>query len=305
MLSAKVKDVVIRNIIDNHCVKSSFARDLQSRKIVIETRFGEEILDQDLLEREVLIKQICKVHESKGLEYVETIYEDDDRLVVRGLYDYDQPVAITVANINPIKKLYSPHDQDVSSSEKRLQNEIMVLQYLNQTPNKHVLMVHAADTKTRPFHMICEYMPKEDLLHFLQVCKKEEEFPSYRQLIEICLAISECMKSIKEKNVIHNQLRPEHVLLDDKFNVRISGFYDAKILTESEMKNGIKGDEKVGLDDPSLRYAAPECLGDVPLLSPESDVWAFGVLMYVVFTLGGTPYANEEVKEIREHVSAK
>lgn len=303
MLSAKVyrKSAVIRNIIEKHCIKTSFARDLESRKIVIERRFLPELQDQVLIEREVFIKQICKVHESKGLEYITTIYEDEDRLILRGLYDY-QPVAITVAIINPMKKLYSAQDQDLSSSERRLQNETVVLQHLNQTSNEHVLMVHSADTKTRPFHMICEYMPKEDLLHFLKICKKEQELPSYRQLLEICLKISNCMIFIHGKHVIHNQLRPEHVLLDENFNVRITGFFGAEIISESQMKSGIQG-EKLGFEDPSLRFAAPECLEDVPLLSPESDVWSFGVLMYVVFTCGGIPYANVDIKEIHQHVS--
>ncbi|XP_031569159.1 uncharacterized protein LOC116303712 [Actinia tenebrosa] len=302
LMATKVygKSEVIRNIIENHCIKTSFARDSKSRKVVIERRLKPELLDHIPLERDVMIKQICKIYESKGLECIEIIDEDENRVIVRGLYDY-QPVAITVAIINPIKNLYADQDQDLSPSEKHLQNETKVLQHLNQTPNKHVLMVHTADTKTRPLHMICDYMPKEDLLHFLRVCKEELEIPTYRQLLNVCLGIANCMNFIHKKQVIHNQLRPEHVLLDDNFNVRITGFCQAKILSKNEMERGIHG-EKLDLEDPSIRFSAPECLEDEPLFSRESDIWAFGVLMYVVFTCGGTPYANVDTKNIHQHV---
>ena len=293
------KSTVIRYIIEKHCIKTLFARDLESRKIVIE-RFNEDFPDEIL--RKVFINQICKTHESKGLEYRdETIYEDEDRLIKRGLYDH-QPAAIAVAIIGPLNKLYSAEHQDLSTSEKHLQNETRILQHLNQTANEHVPMVFAADTETRPFHMICEYLPKQDLLQFLRVCIEDQQPPTYRQLLQICLGIAKCMIFIHSKQVIHKQLLPQHVLLDHDYKVKITGFWNAKILSTNEVEGGLLG-EKLSFDDPSLRFAAPECLEDEPLFSQESDVWSFGVLMYVVFTCGGTPYATQDTKDIHQHVS--
>ena len=50
--------------------------------------------------------------------------------------------------------------------------------------------------------------------------------------------------------------------------------------------------EFIGNDeDLPLRWKAPECLTR-HRYSTASDVWAFGVLMYEVFTYGCTPYRH-------------
>ena len=56
-------------------------------------------------------------------------------------------------------------------------------------------------------------------------------------------------------------------------------------------------------EDVPIRWQAPECLKE-NRFSTASDVWAFGVLMYEVLTLGCTPYRHVmEDKEVPYHVS--
>ena len=55
-------------------------------------------------------------------------------------------------------------------------------------------------------------------------------------------------------------------------------------------------------EDLPVRWKAPECLRQHSYSTP-SDVWAFGVLMYEVFTLGCYPYRRiREDDEVAEHV---
>ena len=57
-------------------------------------------------------------------------------------------------------------------------------------------------------------------------------------------------------------------------------------------------------EDHRQRWAAPECLLEGKY-SVKSDVWAFGVFMYEVFTCGGIPYTTDmglQVAKIKPHV---
>lgn len=56
--------------------------------------------------------------------------------------------------------------------------------------------------------------------------------------------------------------------------------------------------------DESVRSKAPECILKKSY-STASDVWAFGVLMYEVFTYGCRPYRNiPGDNDVAKHVSA-
>ena len=49
------------------------------------------------------------------------------------------------------------------------------------------------------------------------------------------------------------------------------------------------------------RWWAPEVFS-TRRATRESDVWAFGVVMWEVVTFGGLPYSNIELNELEEHV---
>lgn len=55
-------------------------------------------------------------------------------------------------------------------------------------------------------------------------------------------------------------------------------------------------------DDLPLKWKAPECLMEYNY-STESDVWAFGVVMYEVLTLGCPPFGNLSNEDVYNHVS--
>ena len=42
---------------------------------------------------------------------------------------------------------------------------------------------------------------------------------------------------------------------------------------------------------PALRWMSPECMLS-GRFNKENDIWAFGVLLWEIFSLGATPYAD-------------
>jgi serine/threonine protein kinase len=52
----------------------------------------------------------------------------------------------------------------------------------------------------------------------------------------------------------------------------------------------------------AVRWAAPEVLCEQPLWSEKSDVWAFGVTVWEVFSNGAEPYSDMTDEQVIRHV---
>jgi serine/threonine protein kinase len=76
------------------------------------------------------------------------------------------------------------------------------------------------------------------------------------------------MKYIHSQHVIHRDLKPDNLLIDDKFRLRICDFGTAVF-------------EKCGTTTVAgtLAYMAPECFQDATP-TPKVDVFAFGLILY-------------------------
>ena len=88
----------------------------------------------------------------------------------------------------------------------------------------------------------------------------------FRQLI---LAVEYCHESAK---IIHRDIKPDNILLDENDEVKLSDFGVSYI-----MENG---QDDIGTSAGSYYYFSPEaCLGST-YKGRKSDIWACGVTLY-------------------------
>lgn len=78
------------------------------------------------------------------------------------------------------------------------------------------------------------------------------------------------IKHLHENMILHRDIRPESILFDSAFNVKICNFAKAKKITKNEKRSSIVG----GYD-----YMSPEVVKETKY-DFKIDVWSLGILLY-------------------------
>ena len=155
-------------------------------------------------------------------------------------------------------------------------------------PHPNIIGLLRVCTVESPICMVLEYMCHGDLLGFLRASRghhglytvfpgKREQLPSLnltsRDIINIATKISSGMMFLEKKKAVHGSLCASNVLVGTSLDIKINiGGYDLN------RENNIK-------------WMAPETLFD-GTSTTLSDVWSFGITMWELVTVGGTPYAE-------------
>jgi serine/threonine-protein kinase len=101
-----------------------------------------------------------------------------------------------------------------------------------------------------------------------------------RPILELMVAACEAVHAAHRQLVVHRDLKPTNVLVDDDGMVKLLDFGIAKLVGEDE---GDATQTVCGTTMATPRYAAPEQLLNQPV-TPASDVYALGMLLYELLT---------------------
>ena len=118
--------------------------------------------------------------------------------------------------------------------------------------------------------LVYEFMSNGNLAGFLF----GEPRPSWFQRRQIALGVSKGLLYLHEEcssQIVHCDIKPQNILLDDSFTARISDFGLAKLLRLDQTRTitGIRG---------TKGYVAPEWFRNSPI-TPKVDVYSFGILL--------------------------
>ena len=114
--------------------------------------------------------------------------------------------------------------------------------------------------------------------------------------IQICLGC----QYLERKKYIHRDLACRNCLVavrDQEVLVKIADF---GLTRKIEDKNYYRVQNETMLP---VRWMAPESLNN-SIYTTQSDVWAFGVVMWEIFTVGDEPYSRMDVLEVIEYVKS-
>jgi eukaryotic-like serine/threonine-protein kinase len=146
----------------------------------------------------------------------------------------------------------------------------------------HVLKVIVPDRPRRHLYIATEYFDGQTLRQWMRDHPRPE-FEAVRGIVE---QIAKGLRAFHRKEIIHQDLKPENVMIDGNGVVKIIDFGSARAAGLDEMASPVETPHLVGTID----YTAPEYhRGEKP--TNRADIYALGVLAYEMLT-GRLPYGK-------------
>ncbi|EOY22749.1 Leucine-rich repeat protein kinase family protein [Theobroma cacao] len=177
--------------------------------------------------------------------------------VYKGAMKEEKNVAIKVFNLHPERGLRSFQVESELLSNTR-------------HPNLVKLMNSCCDDDFRA--LVLEYMPNGTLDKWLYT---HNYFLNLLQRLDIMIEVASAMSYLHSIHVIHCDLKPSNILLDEDMIARVSDFSVAKRLGE----NATMQTRTMA----TMGYMAPE-YGSSGIISEKTDVYSFGILLMATFT---------------------
>nr|XP_020492358.1 receptor-interacting serine/threonine-protein kinase 1 [Labrus bergylta] len=180
-------------------------------------------------------------------------------------------------------------------SKKSLLEEGTIMASLN---HERVVKLLGVIMEDRDCSLVMELIPRGNLLVMLEMVTVPISIKG-----RIILEILEAMVYLTERHVVHKDIKPENILVDKDFHIKIADLGLSTCQTWSKLtKEESRRKSRMGLSAGergagTLSYMAPEHLESIHTPSTEkSDVYSFAIVVWVVLT-GDEPYANARSEE--------
>ncbi|XP_030214495.1 fibroblast growth factor receptor 1-A isoform X1 [Gadus morhua] len=209
--------------------------------------------------------------------------------------DKEKPNRVTKVAVKMLKS--DATEKDLSD----LISEMEMMKIIGK--HKNIINLLGACTQDGPLYVIVEFASKGNLREYLRArrppgmeyCYNPDQVPvenmSIKDLVSCAYQVARGMEYLSSKKCIHRDLAARNVLVTDDNVMKIADFGLARDIHHIDYY------KKTTNGRLPVKWMAPEALFD-RIYTHQSDVWSFGVLLWEIFTLGGSPYPGVPVEEL-------
>lgn len=170
-----------------------------------------------------------------------------------------------------VKLLPQVHRNKATFAE-RFRREAEALARLN---HPHIVAVYDfGETTDGQMYYAMEFVSGMDLQHLLK-----RESPGPTQILKIITQVCGALQFAHENGIVHRDVKPANILIDERGNVKVADFGLAKVVGPQSADYTATG-TTLGTPD----YIAPEALDHDGKIDHRADIYSLGVMIYEIFT---------------------
>lgn len=254
-----------------------------------------------------------EIHSTHEFEYLDIVDSEDSSELEINQIDYNYLWGERFIGEGSFGTVFTTHDRrsndkvaikyfkDFDGMKNSFLAELEVLEELGEHENVVKVLGYCVRTQRPKVGLVMECVSMEIngrelsglnmYLMYLRRLFKSKTPIDHRELDSFALQIARGMEHLEYKNVLHRDLAARNILIDSNKTLKISDFGLSRIGDYYQGEYGIF----------AARWAAPEVI-EYENYSNKSDVWAFGVVLWEIATLGALPYCWLDTDEVMEFV---
>ncbi|RWR82172.1 G-type lectin S-receptor-like serine/threonine-protein kinase LECRK1 [Cinnamomum micranthum f. kanehirae] len=164
-------------------------------------------------------------------------------------------------------------DREIKEGDREFRTEMRAI---GRTHHRHLIGLLGFCAEGSHRLLVYEYMSNGSLANLLFTT---ENRPNWNNRMRIAMEIAKAILYLQddcETPIIHCDIKPQNILLDDSYHAKISDFGLAKLMKQDQTKTftGIRG---------TRGYVAPEWHKNLPV-TLKADVYSFGIVLLEIIS---------------------